>query len=181
MEWITLSSTTILKDRWINLRADECQMPNGDIVAPFYVLQYANWANALALTKEQQVILIRQYRHGLGRTIVELPGGNFDPSETPEQAIRRELLEETGYDFEQIILTSKLSPNPANQSNYCYSFLALGGKKVQSQALERYEDIKVELYTLEELENMIHRQELVHALHVTSVFYGLQMLKKLDK
>ncbi|NJK84179.1 MAG: NUDIX hydrolase, partial [Saprospiraceae bacterium] len=81
MEWTTLSSTTILKDRWINLRADECQMPDGNIVAPFYVLQYPHWANALALTADNQVILIQQYRHGLGKTIIELPGGNFDPEE----------------------------------------------------------------------------------------------------
>ena len=179
MDWKIKQSEVVLKDQWIHVRADQCEMPDGKIIEPYYVLQYPDWANALALTKDLQVILIRQYRHGLGKTIIELPGGNIDPNEAPIDAVRRELLEETGYAFEEILPTSTVSPNPANHANLAYSFLALGGVVDQAQALEQYEDIRVELYTLEALQEMLDQNELPQAMHVSSIYYGLKKLKAL--
>lgn len=179
MKWKVKSSEIVLQDQWIKVRADQCEMPDGTIVEPYYVLDYPNWANALALTKSGKAIVIEQYRHGMGEVIYELPGGNIDPEETPLNGIRRELLEETGYVFEEIIQIAVLSPNPANHSNKTYSFLALGGKLQQQQQLETYEQINVHLLTLEELQQRIAEYQFPQAMHVATVLYGLQKLATL--
>lgn len=74
-DWIVLKSRHLVKDKWISVRSDTCQMPNGTIVDPYYVLEYPTWVNVVALTKNQEVILVKQYRHGLKKTILELPSG----------------------------------------------------------------------------------------------------------
>lgn len=93
-DWTILKSTYILKNNWISLRGDTCKLPNGKIIEPYYVLEYPTWVNVVALTKEKEVILIRQYRHGLQKTIWEIPGGNMDSvDKSPLEAIKRELKE----------------------------------------------------------------------------------------
>jgi 8-oxo-dGTP pyrophosphatase MutT (NUDIX family) len=104
LTWKTLSSTYIHKGPWATLRADKCEMPNGTIVDEYYVLEYPDWANAVAVTEDNKVILVRQYRQAAGVVALEIPGGVIEKDELPEVGMRRELLEETGYDFEKIEL-----------------------------------------------------------------------------
>ena len=98
LDWTRLDSRYVVKDRWLALRADTYRTPADQIVEPCYVLEYRAWVNVVALTQAGEVVLVRQFRPGIGRTILELPGGTTDPEDaSPEAAIRRELLEETGY------------------------------------------------------------------------------------
>ena len=76
--WEVLSSKYVVKDRWLTLRADDCRNADGQVIAPYYVLEYPPWVNVLALTPEHNVVLIKQYRHGVRRIILELPGGALD-------------------------------------------------------------------------------------------------------
>ena len=96
LEWTLLGSTYIHKGPWATLRADKCEMPDGRIVDEYYVLEYPNWVNAVALTEDGKVLMVRQYRHAAGVVSLEIPGGVIDGDEQPEDAMRRELLEETG-------------------------------------------------------------------------------------
>ncbi|MCL6523144.1 MAG: NUDIX hydrolase [Thermoflavifilum sp.] len=174
LSWKLLSSTYIYRDNWFTARRDRCQTPSGKIVDPYYVLEYPNWANALAFTAEGQVVLIRQYRHALGKTILELPGGVIDNSDvSPESAIRRELREETGYSFEHVELLCRISPNPSTQSNLCFCFLATGGVKTHAQSLDPNEEIEVVLVEKAELRHLIEQNEIWQALHITTLLYGL--------
>jgi len=177
MEWTTLESRTIIRDRWINLRADRCQMPNGHIVEPFYVLQYPEWLNAVALTEAGEVILTKQYRHGLGQVILELPSGTLDPEDdSPAAAMARELLEETGYVFTEMIPLATVSANPVNNTNLVHCFLARGGRKVAEPSLDDTEEISVELVSLAEFRRLLDSNALVQAVHVTAAYYALQKL-----
>ncbi|MEO1263119.1 MAG: NUDIX hydrolase [Bacteroidota bacterium] len=177
MNWRIRYSDTIIKDQWINVRADECELPNGAIIKPYYLLEYPNYVNALAITKDNKVLLNREYRHGTGKVKLELPSGTVDANETPEDAIKRELLEETGYVFDEIILTSKVSPNPSNHTNLAYSFLAVGGEKKAEQKLDISELIENVLVSVEEFERMLENNEFENAMHVASAFYGLKKLR----
>ena len=95
MEWKVLSSEYLFNEPWLTIRKDRCQLPNGHIVPAFYVNEYPDWVNVFALTEEGQVVMVKQYRHGIREISIELPGGVIDEGETPEEAARRELMEET--------------------------------------------------------------------------------------
>jgi ADP-ribose pyrophosphatase len=156
-----------------NVRIDTCELPNGMTIEGF-VIEYADWATILALTSQQEVVLVRQYRHGAQKVILELPGGAMEPEdESPMQSARRELLEETGYTSDKFIQIGCVSPNPANQTNLIYSFLALDAEKIAGQHLDDTEDIEVVLKPLEEVIGMAKSGELIQSMQVSAVFFAL--------
>lgn len=179
-DWKLLKSDHLVKDRWLSLRADTCQLPNGHTIAPYYVLEYPTWVNVVALTPENHVVMVRQYRHGVGRTVVELPSGTVEASDpSPLAAMRRELLEETGYAAASLVETGRVSPNTANHTNWTHCFLATG---VQLAALPQHdptEEIETLLVPLNEVVAMARRGELHQALHVSSLFFTLDCLKQM--
>jgi ADP-ribose pyrophosphatase len=176
-EWTTLKSKHLVKDRWISLRGDTCKMPNGKIIEPYYVLEYPTWVNIVALTKEKEVILVRQYRHGLQKTIMELPGGCMESTDnSPLETIKRELLEETGYTSNNIIETCRISVNPANHNNLTYCYLALDSHLLTSQKLDDTEQVEVILRPLDEVMGMLNNQEFLQALHISSLYYAIKHL-----
>lgn len=179
MSWKIIKSKTIIKDKWIDVRADDCEMPGGKIIKPYYILNYPDYVNALAVTTENKIILNRQYRHGTQQTKLELPSGTVDEGETPLEAIARELKEETGYVFRKIILTGKVCPNPANHSNFAYSYLAVGGIKKSKQQLDESENIVNLLVSKNKLLQMLENNEFDNSMHVASIYYGLKKLNNL--
>lgn len=179
LTWKILSSEYVHRGPWATLRHDVCEMPDGRIKPDYYVLEYPNWVNAVAITEDNKVLLVRQYRHAAGVVCLEIPGGVIDSDESPEHAIRRELLEETGYQFDEVELLGSLYGNPATANNITYCFLATGGKKVAEQSLDAHEEIIIEEYTLEEVKQLLAGFQIPQALHVSTLFYALQRLGKL--
>lgn len=180
MKWEKLSSKYLVKEQWATLRVDTCRMPNGTLIDDYYVLEYPGWVNAVALTEDNEVIVIRQYRHAAEEVILELPGGCIDPGENPEQAIVRELLEETGYQFESVERLCTLYANPSTSGNITTSFLATGGKKIQEQHLDGREEIEVFKVTVDELKKMALENHFPQALHASAVFHALIHLNKIS-
>ena len=179
-DWTLLKSEYLYNDTWFKARKDTCRRPDGQIVDPYYVMEYPTWAAAVALTSDDQVVLVKQYRHAIGQTIIELPGGCIDDGDTAiEAGIRRELLEETGYAFDEAVYLGKTSPNPSTNANFLHMYLLKGGNKVQQQQLDANEDIQVLLLPLHELMSMLETKQFIQAMHVTTIFYALQALGKL--
>jgi ADP-ribose pyrophosphatase len=176
LTWKKLSSSYIHKGPWATLRSDRCEMPDGHIVEDYYVLEYNNWVNAVAITEDNDVLMVRQYRHAAGIISLEIPGGVIDDGETPEQALRRELLEETGYQFDDFELLCTIYANPSTANNHTYCYLARGGKKVQEQQLDNQEEIIVETFTIPEVKKLLAENKIAQALHCTGLFYALMKL-----
>lgn len=176
MEWKVVETERLFSAPWLTVRKDVCELPDGRQHSEYYIIEYPDWATAFALTEDGKVIMVRQYRHGLGVISTELPGGVIDKGESPRQAIARELKEETGYEFRQIEFIGKIAPNPATSNNYMHMFLARGGKKVAEQALDATEDVEVLIYTIEELKQLLRENRIVQSLHTTCSFYALEKL-----
>lgn len=180
LDWKLLHSEYLFRGDWLTARKDRCLTPTGKIIDPYYVLEYANWVNALAIAEDGSVIMVRQYRHGYGQTLLEIPGGAMDPTDaSPEQAMRRELLEETGYAFDTLTSLGEICPNPASSNNTTYMFLATGGKKVQDQELDFNEEIEIVHITQDELKQLLKTNQVKQSLHVTCIFYALLKLEQL--
>ena len=180
MKWRILSSEYLFNDLWFKVRKDICESPQGKIINPYYVYEFPEWATAFALTEDNTVILVRQYRHPVGKVCLELPGGCVDATDKDNQAaIARELLEETGYTFSSYESLGKISANPSTNTNWMHMFLAKGGVKVSAQKLDYNEEIIVELYSIDELKKLVRENKIIQAMHVTCILYALEKLGQL--
>jgi 8-oxo-dGTP pyrophosphatase MutT (NUDIX family) len=181
MKWKTLSSEYVHKDEWLKARKETCQRPDGTIIDPYYILDYATWVCGVGLTTDNRVVLIRQYRHALGEVCLEVPGGCVDAKDSNhEEAVRREMAEETGYTFKEAEYLGFCSPNPAANSNLMHMYLLKGGVKRQDQDLDQNEDIEVLLHPLDQLFQLVLDRKIHEAMHISCVMLALQKLGKLE-
>jgi len=160
------------------LRLDKVELPNGKFLDAT-IFEFRAWANVLAITKDNEAVLIKQYRHGVEKVLWEIPGGVVEDGEDPMAGVKRELLEETGYIAAKFIETGRLYPNPALQTNTMYCYLALDAEKVTEQSLDDGEDIEVHLVPLDELMAMTKRGEFPHALQVAALFHAFAYLNRI--
>lgn len=168
--WRVLQSERLSNRPWFSVRRERVELPTGAIIPDWYIFEFPNWVNVIAITKDDKFVLISQYRHALGRTNYELSAGCCEDGETPEQSARRELLEETGYGggkWQQFMVTS---PNPTNHNNLVYTFLATDVEQITDQHTEESEDIRVELMTREEVEELLHNDEIIQCLHAAPLW-----------
>ncbi len=153
--WETISSEYLFRRPWLTVRHDKVRLPDGRINPEFYVLEYPDWVNIIAITADGEFVMERQYRHGLDKTCYELAAGVVEDGETPLEAARRELEEETGYgggEWKELML---ISGNPSTTSNLTHCFLAVGVEKVSAQHLDSTEDLSVCLLALDQVRQLL--------------------------
>ncbi len=175
--WQQLASEYIFKETWFNLRKDKVLKGNGDAMDRYYVFEFTDWVTVLPLTTDNRIILVKQYRYALGSFSLELPGGIMDSHETdPLHTAARELREETGYEATALIKTAEIAPNPATHNNRMHCYVATGCQLMHATSLDENEELELVLVSMEELKNMLARNEILQSLHVSSIFYSLMHL-----
>lgn len=138
----------------------------------YVVIDCPHWVNVIALTPQDEVVMIRQFRHGTGEITLEIPGGMIDAGEPPLEAAKRELQEETGFIAKEWVELGMVEPNPALQTNQCWTFLALDASPDGETNFDPGEVIQTELLPLSGVQSLIERREITHSL-VVAAFYHL--------
>lgn len=138
------------------------------------IVEALDWVNVIPLTSDDEVVLVRQYRHGTTEFTLEIPGGQVDDGESPAEAGERELLEETGFGGGEPILLGRVTPNPAFLNNHCYTYLIEGCEYVEEPDPEGGEEIEVILRPLKEIPQIISECGIDHALVVAAFWWLAQ-------
>jgi 8-oxo-dGTP pyrophosphatase MutT (NUDIX family) len=174
--WKKITSKKVFEDRWFKARADACQFPDGRIIDPYYVVELPNWANAVVVTPNNEIVLVKQYRYPVDAVTLELPGGVINEGEDPMVAALRETQEETGYSSDQIQLICKTAPNPAINDNTAYFYLIENAVPTAHNNPDFFEDIEVVLYSKSDFIQLLHQNKIMHGVQLGPIYEALIQL-----
>lgn len=163
-KWKVLDSEYLIRRPWLTARRDRVLLPTGVEIPEYYVLEYPDWVNTIAITREGRFVMVRQYRHGLGETRYELCAGVCEPGETPVESARRELMEETGFGGGEWQEIMTISANASAMTNLSHCFLARGVERLDEPHPEAGEDISVHLLTEDEVKTLLAEDAIKQAL-----------------
>lgn len=176
--WTKRSSRVVGEYSVFRLRCDRMASPRNGFELDAFILETRPWVTVLPTTLDNEVVMVRQYRFGIEAVTLETPGGLMDPTdESPEAAARRELLEETGCEAEEMVPLGVVRPNPAIQNTACHIFWAKNVFGECAQALDEGEDIQIERLPLDEVPRMIHQGTIQHSI-VLNAFYLFDLYQK---
>jgi len=144
-------------------------MTNSKVMEAYYLFQCRDWVQVIAQDESDNYIMVEQYRHGGKKIFLEFPGGVIDEGEEPEQAARREMLEETGFKIEQLTYLGFQYPNPALQENKIHIYFADKCKKIAEQSLDEHEDVAIKLISEKKLDEEVNNSG-HHALMLSTYF-----------
>jgi 8-oxo-dGTP pyrophosphatase MutT (NUDIX family) len=170
--WQVLTDISLISQRWLEVREQRVRLANGHEIEQFHLIQGPNWAGVLCLTADEHVVLVRQYRHGLGGPSLELPAGVMDAAETPLEAARRELREETGFSAQEVVPLLEVVPEPARNTTRAHFFFARGAERMAELALDSSEELEVVLVPVSELFELIDQGVIVHAAHISAILFA---------
>ena len=170
--WLTTNTKYLYKTPFGNLRKDTCKLPNGMTIDDYYVNEYVDWVNAIVLTKDNQIVLVEQYRHGCQGFYLEVPAGKIEEGERDEEGILREIREETGYTSGvKPVLLGEFMVNPATQNNKIKTFLIMDAYQSAGQQLDETEEIDVTLIDFEKFGHLIRNREIQTQLFTASAYF----------
>lgn len=166
--WQRLASEIVYACRIFSLRRDRARFSRDDAEHDFHVIESTDWVNIVPVTPNGEVVLVRQFRHGIRDCTLEIPGGMVDPGESPLVAARREMVEESGYDSSRIEVLGSIHPNPAILNNRCHSFVAFDVERRHEPTFDSTEETEIVLTPLSRIPHLIRGGDITHALVVVA-------------
>ena len=179
-KWSFKSAKVVYRNKLFRIRQERCIIPRTGKPYDYFYEDSPNWVNVVALTKTNKVILIKQYRHAVREFTIEIPGGIMDKIDTsPLAAVKRELLEETGYGGGDFQLIGTCRPNPAIINNKVYTYLARGVSLIGEPHPDSTEEIKVFEKKISEIDSLIRNGKISHSLVITAFYYAMPWILSL--
>jgi len=175
-KWKIRSSKLAFDNPWFKVRQDVVELPNGKVIDDYFMWQDNDVAQIVPITSNGKFILERQYKHAVGEFMIEFPAGYFNDKEIPEEAAKRELLEETGFSSDEIEFIGKLNHNPTKEIGCLYVFLAPNAQKTHDQELDVTENIELVLLSAEDILQKISSQEIWATGTISCFFLALNKL-----
>ena len=172
--WQVLERRTLVERRWLTLHEDRVLLANGREMGEFHVVEAPNWAGVVCVTDDAELVLVRQYRHGIRSNSLELPAGVMEAGEEPLVAAKRELCEETGYLAERWEAVAAFATEPSRQTVHAHFFCALGATPTGARSLDESEDIEVVRVPCARVVALIESGEITHGVHVGAILLAAQ-------
>lgn len=169
--WLTLERKKALETPIFSVHSHLRAHPRRETQATFWSLSPDDWVNILAITPDQQLVLVKQYRHGTDSLTLEIPGGAVDAGEDPMEAARRELREETGFSSNTWKVLGRIAVNPAFMTNYCTTLLALDATATHRQDFDEHEELRVHLIELDAFFDAIDTGTIDHGIVVSAAYF----------
>lgn len=173
--WKKISSRDVLRDRWVRLRADRCEIAPGKVIEPYYVMEEPEWVHVVPFDDRHRLLLVRQYRHPIGAFSWELPGGAADAGETLLATAQRELREETGAVGERWRHLGGYSSNPARQNNRVHGFVAENVRVTLSREFDETEAIESRFFSVEDVLALVRRGTFSNVMHLSLLYRALEV------
>ncbi len=173
LKWKVLSTKYVYENKWLHIRADSCMLPDERIIDPYFVVETPSFCNMFIATKDERIVMVRQYRYPVDQITYELAGGVIEKDENPQMAALREMQEETGYSSHEIEYLFKAAANPALMNSTAYFFLAKNAVKIESTNFDALEDIDVVSFSKEEFIHLLHENKLQHGVQLGAVYESM--------
>ena len=172
--WQVLHRRTLLERRWLEIHEEHVRLSNGHEIPEFHVITAPSWTGVLAISETGEVVLVRQYRHGIATDSLELPAGIIETGEEPLDAAVRELREETGYTSERWLPIATFATEPSRHTARAHFFCALGAKALAPRSLDAAEEIEVVTVPKQTLVERVVRGDIAHGVHVGAILLAVQ-------
>jgi ADP-ribose pyrophosphatase len=176
--WPVTGSRPLGHFRVFELHAETKTSPINGSSHEFIIMKCPDWVNVVALTPDDQLVMVEQYRHGSKSVELEIPGGVMDPGDTsPLAAGLRELREETGYAGENARIIGDIYSNPAIMANTCHTLLVENCRKLHEVKFDLCEDIFTRLVPATEVPRLAAQGKIKHSLVVVAL-YHFELLRR---
>ena len=176
-KWKTVATETAFENKWFSVRKDKVELPSGKIIDDYFIWKEKRVSQIVGITTENKIIFVKQYKHGAGEIMIELPAGYVEENEDFKEAANREFSEETGYKITELEEIAKLIHNPTKSSGVVKVFVGKVLGRRETQNLDENEDIEIMEIDIENVLKMIYAGEIWATGTIASIFLALNKIK----